>query len=713
MVQEALAARPGRANRLGAHWDGAGVNFAVYSEEAQGVDVCLFNEDGYQTHRISMTGKTGHVWHVFVGGIAPGQMYGYRVHGPYEPRNGRIFNSSKLLVDPYARAISGSVNYREPVWAYVRGTLNPDLRDGHDDSRGVPKSLVIDDRFDWQGDRPLEIPWHETVIYEAHVKGISMCHPGVPYELRGTYRGLATEPIISHLKSLGVTAIELLPVHAHADSEMLVRHGLVNYWGYDTLNFFSPEARYCSCGDSGGQVTEFKEMVRTLHQHGIEVILDVVYNHTCEGNHLGPMLSFRGLDNQTYYRLDAKDRLRYVDYTGTGNTLNAQHPQTLKLIMDSLRYWVQEMHVDGFRFDLAVSLARELHEVNKLSPFFDLIHQDPVISQVKLIAEPWDVGEGGYQVGNFPVLWTEWNGRYRDSLRGFWRGDDLQASDLAFRLTGSSDLYDTQGRHPHASINFVTAHDGFTLQDLVSYNSKHNEANFEGDRDGTDQNFSWNCGIEGDTNDARVTALREKQKRNLLATLLISQGVPMLLGGDELGRTQRGNNNAYSQDNEVSWFDWDLDGRRQDFLNFTKRLLDVRRRHPSLRRRHFFEGTPIRGSDFKDVTWLQQDGREMTDEEWNKASVRCFAMLLDGNTHEIDDEGELITDDVLLVLINAAPGAIDFALPPPKHRDEPWRFVFDTARPEKVEDSSSFLGEGAYRLEGRSLVLLRSVNGSD
>lgn len=711
MTQHFEAILPGRPTPLGATFDGQGVNFAIYSETARTVDLCLFDATGRrQTRRIEMVGKTGSVWHVYLRGIGPGTLYGYRVRGTFRPRTGQPFNPSKLLVDPYARALAGRVDWKAPLLGYmppVDGATPK--RDTSDDAAGVPKSVVIENWFDWWGDRRPNIPWRDTVIYETHVKGMTQCHPGVPKELRGTYSGLASEAVISHLKSLGVTAIELLPVHAAADSLHLYQNKLTNYWGYDTLGFFAPDARFSSRGDRGEQVNEFKEMVRTLHQHGIEVLLDVVYNHTAEGNHLGPTLSLRGIDNATYYRLQPDDHSRYVDVTGTGNSVNTYHPQTLKLVMDSLRYWVEEMHVDGFRFDLASTLARTEANYERLSPFLQAVHQDPVLSQVKLIAEPWDAGATGYQVGGFPAGWSEWNGKYRDAVRHFWRADEGFTHEVAYRLAGSSDLYNTTGRQPFDSINFVTAHDGFTLHDLVSYNTKHNEANREQNRDGTDENITWNCGVEGPTRDAAVLILRERQKRNLIATLLLSQGVPMLLGGDELSRTQQGNNNAYCQDNEVSWFSWDLDIRQRSFLEFTKRMLDLRRRHASLRREHFFAGKPIRGSHLKDVTWLRDDGTEMTDQTWFTPWVRCFGMLMDGETFETDAEGRPIDDDVILVLLNAFYEPVRFTLPQTKHGDR-WRFVFDTARPQVAEGVESYAEGDVFTLEARSMIMLTCAN---
>jgi glycogen operon protein len=629
MAQRVL---PGNPFPLGATWDGQGANFALYSEHAQRVELCLFDQTGRtEVERIALPEVTAFVWHGYLPGIRPGQLYGYRVHGPYQPAAGLRFNPNKLLLDPYAKAIHGQVDWRAPVFGYQVGHPDADLSyDEQDDAWGVPKGIVVDDAFDWAGDAHPRTPWCRTIIYEVHVKGFTSLHPQVPPHQRGTYQGLAAPAALDHLTRLGITAVELLPVHAILDDLALVKRGLRNYWGYNTLCFFAPEARYAASGARGGQVREFKAMVKALHRAGLEVILDVVYNHTAEGDHLGPTLSFRGIDNPTYYRLAPGDARRYLDDTGTGNSLNMNHPQALRLIMDSLRYWVTEMHVDGFRFDLAAALARELYDVDKLSSFFDIIHQDPVISRVKLIAEPWDVGPGGYQVGNFPVLWSEWNGKYRDAVRRYWRGDEGLMDDLAYRLTGSSDLYQDDGRKPCASINFVTAHDGFTLHDLVSYNTKHNEANGEDNRDGVDENYSWNHGVEGPTDDPAIIALRERQKRNFLATLLLSQGVPMLLGGDELGRTQQGNNNAYCQDNEISWFHWTLDERQQQLLAFTRRLIALRRAHPNLRRRNFFHGRPIYGSAARDILWLRPDGREMTVAEWQASWIRSLGMMISG-----------------------------------------------------------------------------------
>src|SRR5213596_2187933 len=589
----------GQPYPLGATWMGNGVNFAIFSEYATGVELCLVDnmEDAREDVRIPLKERTDQVWHVFLPDAQPGQLYGFRVSGPYEPERGLRFNSSKLLLDPYAKAIAGEVNWADEMFGYVVGGEDEDLtQDFRDDAWGVPKSVVIDNAFDWQGDRKPGTPLHSSVIYEVHVKGFSKLWPEIPEELRGTYAGVGSAAAIDYLTKLGVTAVELLPVHAHIDDKVLIDRGLKNYWGYNTIGFFAPHAAYSSSGQMGEQVAEFKSMVRNLHAAGLEVILDVVYNHTAEGNHLGPTFSFRGIDNRSYYRLMDQPRY-YMDTTGCGNTLNMRHPRVLQLIMDSLRYWVLEMHVDGFRFDLAATLARELHEVDRLGAFLDIIHQDPILSQVKLIAEPWDLGEGGYQVGKFPVGWAEWNDRYRDAVRSYWKGDGGLIGELAYRMTGSSDLYARSGRRPYASINFVTAHDGFTLQDLVSYNSKHNEANLEENRDGENNNLSWNCGVEGPTDDPAITSLRARQKRNFMATALLSQGVPMLLAGDELGRTQRGNNNAYCQDNELSWIDWSLRDKNEALITFVQRLAQLRRRHPLLHRRSFFQGRRIIGPE--------------------------------------------------------------------------------------------------------------------
>jgi isoamylase len=701
---------PGQPYPLGTTWDGAGVNFALFSEHATGVELVLFDgPDGNQDiTRIPVTEQTDQVWHIYLPEVRPGQRYGYQVHGPYEPSAGHRFNPAKLLLDPYAKAIAGTIRWSDELFGYEIGHPDADLSCNDRDSAAyLPKCVVVDPAFSWGNDTPLRIPWHKTLIYELHVKGFTARHPEVPPELRGTYAGMTCPAIVDYLHSLGITAVELMPVHQFVADRHLVERGLTNYWGYNTIGFFAPEASYSNSGVLGEQVAEFKTLVRTLHREGIEVILDVVYNHTGEGNHMGPTLSFRGIDNAAYYRLVADDRRYYMDYTGTGNTLNMTHPRTLQLIMDSLRYWVMEMHVDGFRFDLASALARELHEVDRLGAFFDIIHQDPLLSQVKLIAEPWDLGEGGYQVGNFPVLWAEWNGEYRDTVRRFWKGDGGQVSALGYRLMGSSDLYERGGRRPYASINFVTAHDGFTLSDLVSYNEKHNEANGEENRDGHNDNISWNCGVEGPSDEAVVSALRARQQRNFLATLILSHGVPMLLAGDEIGRTQRGNNNAYCQDNDISWLDWKLDRVQRELLAFTQLLIEFRHRHPVLRRRKFFQGRSIRGSEVKDLTWFRPDGKEMTDEDWGNPFARCLGLRLAGDAvDEVDERGNRIVDDTLLILLNAHHEPIPFVLPAHRARVR-WELVLDTREPTGKRRQRPLRGGQTYELEARSLALLR------
>jgi isoamylase len=706
---------PGKPYPLGATWDGEGTNFALYSERATEVELCLFDApDAAEPIRCErLRERNSFVWHGYLPGVGPGQYYGYRALGAYEPGRGLRFNPFKLLIDPYAQALAGRVRWPHP-FAYPLDQPGEDLvMDERDSAGGVPKGVVLDPSFDWEGDTPPGIPWHRTVIYEAHVKGLTKLHPDVPEELRGTYAGVAHPAIIEHMKSLGVTAIELLPVHEIVDDYFLVQKGLRNYWGYNSINYFAPAGRYARSRDYGQQVREFKEMVKALHRAGIEVILDVVYNHTAEGNHLGPTLSFKGIDNPTYYRLIPGDPRFYMDYTGTGNSLNMMHPQSLKLVMDSLRYWITEMHVDGFRFDLAATLARELHEVDRLSAFFDIIHQDPIISRVKLIAEPWDVGEGGYQVGNFPVLWAEWNGRYRDTLRSYWRGDPGTIAELGYRLTGSSDLYEEDGRRPHASINFVTAHDGFTLNDLVSYNHKHNEANGEGNRDGDNHNQSYNFGVEGPADDPEIIRQREKQKRNFLVSLLLSQGVPMICAGDEMGRTQGGNNNAYAQDNEISWINWELSERDRELLEFTRRVTRLRHEHPVFRRRNFFQGRRIRGSELEDITWFRPDGGEMTDEEWNSHFVRCFGMRLGGDAMiEWDDQGERVTDDSFLLLLNADSGPIPFTLPQASAGIR-WEVVLDTNAPAPEDQPRIFPAGAIVPLAARSTVVLCRLQGEE
>jgi len=700
---------PGDPYPLGATWDGEGVNFAIFSEHAEKVELCLFESPSgkEESERMTLPEVRDFVWHGYLPGLAPGQLYGYRVRGPFEPQKGHRFNPHKILLDPYAKAIGRRLRWGDDAFGYRIGDPQQDLSlDERDNAAAAPLGVVIDSAFDWGNDRPPRRRWRETVIYETHVKGFTCRHPEVPERLQGTYAGLASEPAMAHLQRLGVTAVELMPVHHFIDDRHLVELGLSNYWGYNTLGFFAPEPRYASSPTPHQVVREFQAMVKTLHSNGIEVILDVVYNHTAEGNHLGPTLSLRGIDNAAYYRLVANDRRHYMDYTGCGNTLNMTHPRVLQIIMDSLRYWVTEMHVDGFRFDLAAALAREFHEVDRLGAFFDIIHQDPVISQVKLIAEPWDLGEGGYQVGNFPVGWTEWNGKYRDSIRRFWKGDSGVMSELATRLSGSSDLYESSSRLPSASINFVTAHDGFTLNDLVSYDGKHNEANKGNNEDGTNENLSWNHGVEGPAEDEKIVELRERQKRNFLATLLLSQGVPMLCGGDEIGRTQGGNNNAYCQDNEISWYDWDLDERRQALLRFTCRLIQFRRQHPNLRRHKFFQGRPIRGSGIKDIVWLRADGTEMSDEEWTAGWMRTLGVRLDGGALDVvDDRGRRVTDITLLILANAHHEPVLFSLPA-FERGALWRTAFDTNRPELKEDEETVAAPQKITLAGRSLVLL-------
>ena len=699
---------------LGATWLGNGVNFAIFSETATSVDLCLFDSmDAPQENmRIPVTEHTDQVWHVFLPDVKPGQLYGYRVNGPYDPKHGMRFNSSKLLLDPYAKAIAGEINWADEMFGYVVGDKLEDLtRDFRDDAWGMPKAVVIDNAFDWGNDKRPGIPLHQSVIYEAHVKGFTKLSPNVPEELRGTYAGVGSAAAIEYLKELGVTAIELLPVHAYVDDKVLIDRGLRNYWGYNTIGFFAPEAKYSSSGAMGGQVTEFKAMVRNLHAAGLEVILDVVYNHTAEGNHLGPTLSFRGIDNPAYYRLLPEDVRLYMDFTGTGNTFNLLHPRTVQLVMDSLRYWVNDMHVDGFRFDLASTLARDQSGVNKLHAFFEIIHQDPVISQVKLIAEPWDVGEGGYQVGNFPVLWAEWNGKYRDEVRRFWKGDEGRIGEMAYRLTGSPDLYQTTGRRPYASINFITAHDGFTLNDLVSYNEKHNEANGENNNDGDNNNHSWNCGAEGPTDDPKINTLRARQRRNFLTTLFLSQGVPMLCGGDEWGRTQKGNNNAYCQDNEISWLNWERDEKQNALLEFTKKLIRLRREHPVFRRPKFFQGRRIHGSDIRDVMWFNEGGNEMSDEEWASPLVRCLEMLLSGDTVDVlNFQGEPIRDETFLLLLNGYHEPIPFVLPGEENVE--WELILDTVDEEGfLREPRKFASGDDVEVSARAAYLLKLTMG--
>lgn len=647
------------AHPQGATVDAGGTNFAVFAENAERVELCLFDDEGFET-RLRLPEVTAFVHHGYVPGIQSGQRYGFRVHGEWNPAAGMLHNPNKLLLDPYAKAMEGEVDCCDLVYAYQKD--HPDRIDERDSAPAVPRSIVVDDDFDWGDDRPPLTPLFESVIYETHVKGISMRHPDVPEEMRGTYAGMASEPVISHLKRIGVTAVELQPVHQFVSEDTLHEKGFTNYWGYSTIGYFAPHAGYSSSGDRGEQVSEFKRLVKELHAAGMEVILDVVYNHTGEGGPQGPSLSYRGIDNSSYYRLDPGDRSKYVDYTGTGNSLNVRHPQVLKLIMDSLRYWIEVMHVDGFRFDLAAALARDLHEVDKLAAFFDLIHQDPIVSQVKLIAEPWDVGDGGYQVGNFPTLWSEWNAKYRDGVRDYWRGADWMLADFASRFTGSSDLYGFAGRLPHASINFITAHDGFTLRDLVSYNQKHNAANGEDGNDGESHNRSWNSGAEGETDDPRVLDVRRRRARAMLTTLLLSQGVPMILGGDEFGRTQQGNNNAYCHDNELSWYDWeDAD---EEMIEYTAVLTQLRKDHPVFRRRRWFEGRTVQGSARDDIAWYKPDGEPMSDHDWRKGYAKSLAVYLNGKgIQTTDSEGKPVVDDSFIVLFNAHSEPIQFIMP--------------------------------------------------
>jgi isoamylase len=700
---------PGQPYPLGATWDGSGVNFALFSEHAEAVDLCLFDQPygAPEVARIRMREQTDYVWHVYLPEARPGLLYGYRVHGPWDPGHGARFNAHKLLLDPYAKALTGPVDWSDAMFGYpLDGGEDRDLRMSETDSApGMAKAVVIEPAFSWGDDRPLRIPWHNTVIYEAHVRGLTMRHPDLPAATRGTYAGLADHRVVRYLQDLGVTAVELMPVHHFVHDKHLLDRGLRNYWGYNSIGYFALDLRYAQARTGGAAVNEFKTTIKTLHRAGIEVILDVVYNHTAEGNHLGPTLSFRGIDNQAYYRLMPGDERHYMDYTGCGNTLNMLHPRTIQMIMDSLRYWVLDMHVDGFRFDLAAALARELHEVDRLSAFFDIIHQDPVLSQVKLIAEPWDVGEGGYQVGNFPVLWAEWNGRYRDDVRQFWRGDSGHIGELAYRLTGSSDLYAQNGRRPYASVNFITAHDGFTLRDLVSYNEKHNQANGEGNRDGENNNLSWNCGAEGETPDPAICALRARQMRNFLTTLLVSQGVPMLLMGDEVARTQGGNNNAYCQDNETSWQPWQWEPWQREMLEWTRRVVRLRAEHSILRRRDYFRGQAIRGGGAKDIQWLRPDGQEMSDADWQTDQVRTLAVYESGDAADVTDEtGQLIVGDSLLLLLNASDRALDFRLPRPP-AEQAWRLVLDTARPGQPE--GRLHAQDAYHLGPRAMAVLK------
>jgi isoamylase len=703
---------PGVPYPQGATWDGSGVNFSIFAESAEAVELCLFDspESVHEDQRLSLKVRTTGVWHCYVPGLAPGQLYGYRVHGPHEPLKGLRFNSNKLLLDPYAKGIGRSLVWDDSLFGYTIGHEDEDTSfDERDSAPYAPLGCVVDEAYDWEGDLPPGRPWHDTIIYETHVKGFTQRCPEVTESLRGTYAGLGSEPMIRYLSDLGVTAVELMPVHHFLQDRHLIERGLSNYWGYNTLSFFAPEPTYASRDTPGGAIREFKTMVKSLHSAGIEVILDVVYNHTAEGNHLGPTLSFRGIDNQAHYRLVEGNERYYMDYTGCGNTLNMMHPHSLRLLMDSLRYWVSEMHVDGFRFDLAAALARELHEVDALGSFFDTIYQDPILATVKLIAEPWDLGEGGYQVGNFPIGWTEWNGLYRDAVRKFWRGDEGISGEAATRLSGSADLYESTRRRPFASINFVTAHDGFTLKDLVSYNQKHNEANGDENRDGADDNHSWNCGVEGETDDPLVLALRARQQRNMLATLLFSQGVPMICGGDEVGRTQKGNNNSYCQDNELVWYDWDLRDENESLLTFTKRLIRIRKSHPNLRRHSFHEEDPAAGSDFASLDWIRADGERMTDEDWSQSWVKSIGLFLNGRAPEIRNfHGDHEPDADLLLLLNASELEIGMHLPEDLS-GKPWEIVVDTE-----QEDGGRIGPVCkpIMLEPYSLLLLRAMRRS-
>ena len=706
---------PGKPYPLGATYDGQGVNFALLSEHATAVRLCLFHtpDDDYEYVCIDIKEQTDLVWHVYLPGVKPGQAYGFRVDGPFEPTQGLRFNPYKLLLDPYAKAINGRIAWNKAMFAYPISSDDENrdlLTNSSNDSAGMNKSIVVDPAFDWEGVERPNTPLHDSIIYEVHVKGMTARHPDIDPAIRGTYKGLAHPKMVKYFQDLGITALELMPVHHFVHDKVLIDRNLSNYWGYNSIGFFAPHSEYAAAGELGEQVQEFKELVKTYHRAGIEIILDVVYNHTSEGNHFGPTLCFRGIDNPTYYRLVNDNMRYYMDYTGTGNSLNMINVHTLRLVMDSLRYWVDEMHVDGFRFDLASTLARGLHEVGRLSTFLDTIHQDPVISQVKLIAEPWDVGEGGYQVGNFPVLWAEWNGKYRDSVRRFWKGDESEVAEMANRLSGSSDLYEAHGRKPTASINFITAHDGFTLHDLVSYNEKHNDANGEGNNDGESHNLSWNCGVEGPTENTDIIALREQQKRNFMSTLILSQGVPMITMGDEYGRTQGGNNNTYCQDNETSWFDWTWNDRQEAFFWFTRCLLNIRRDSPIMHRRRFFLGRAIHGKDVKDIRWLRTDGKDMTDDDWNSSHVRCLGMLLNGQVmEEYDHKGQRITDGIYLLLINSYWEPVPFMFPKKQHLRGSWKVLVNTYSTENMEKHTEV--HKHLELPARSLLLLKRVEG--
>src|SRR5690554_6058645 len=704
---------PGKPYPLGSTYDGDGVNFALFSENATGVTLCLFDaEDEKETARIKLTEYIDQVWHTYLPGLKPGQLYGFRVDGPWDPENGLLFNESHLLLDPYAKAINGRIDWSDAMFGYQVQNEDEDrdlVKNETESADGMNKSVVIDERFDWGDEKRPNTPLHDSIIYELHVKGFTTLHPDLDPSIRGTYKGLSHPKVIEHLKTMGVTAVELMPVHQFVNDRHLVENGLSNYWGYNSIGFFAPHSDYSSSGTAGQQVVEFKEMVKAFHKAGLEVILDVVYNHTAEGNHYGPTLCFKGIDNTAYYRLVEGNPRFYMDYTGTGNSLNMLHPRTLQLVMDSLRYWITEMHVDGFRFDLASTLARGLMEVGKLSTFLDTIHQDPIISQVKLIAEPWDIGEGGYQVGNFPILWAEWNGKYRDSVRKFWRADESQVAELAYRLSGSSDLYKLNGRQPSASINFITAHDGFTLNDLVSYDEKHNEANGEDNKDGDSHNNSWNCGVEGPTDDPEINQLREQQKRNFMATLLLSQGVPMITSGDEYGRTQFGNNNVYCQDNEISWFNWEWEDKHKAFFEFTRRLIEIRKSSPIFQRRRFFQGRNIHGEDVKDIRWIGPDGTDMSEDEWDTSFVRTLGMMLNGQVmDELDERGNVIKDALYLIIVNSYWEAVEYQLPK-NGKEYQWLTLLDTSQPEVSFQDKSVEGNN-YLVNPRSLVVLRQAD---
>jgi isoamylase len=708
-VKDSLDLAPGDPFPQGATWDGKGINFSIFSELSEAVDLCLFetHDSPKEYERIRLKKRTTGVWHCYLPDLQPGTLYGYRAHGPYDPNNGLRFNPNKLLLDPYAIGLCRALRWDDSVFGYTIGHREGDLSfDERDSAPFAPLGCVVDHNFDWAGDVLLRHPWHDTVIYEAHVKGATLNHPGVDAKLRGTYGGIASDAFIRHLKELGVTAVELLPVHHFVDDRYLLDKGLKNYWGYNTLSYFAPEPRYSQNKEPQKVLTEFKTMVKRLHAAGIEVILDVVYNHTAEGNHLGPTVSFRGLDNSAYYRLTAESARYYQDFTGCGNTLNLLHPQSLRMLMDSLRYWVTEMHIDGFRFDLASALARELHDVNQLGPFMDTIYQDPVLANVKLIAEPWDVGEGGYQVGNFPVNWTEWNGMFRDTVRRFWKGEPATSPEAAMRIVGSPDLYAATRRKPSASINFIAAHDGFTLRDLVSYDRKHNEANGEGNSDGADDSHSWNCGAEGETEDTWINDLRTRHRRNLFATLLLSQGVPMINGGDEISRTQQGNNNGFCQDSPITWYDWNLDDAKRQFLDFARKVVALRNKHPNFRRHSFEEVDPLVAPWRRSLEWLRADGAKMEDADWNEFWIKSLAVYLSGNAPEIrDDRGNHTPDDDFIILFNAHSEEVPFLLPDDLQRE--WTVVFDTSEESPLTCEHERTAGFPYRMTAHSLALLR------